>query len=95
MENQKLSLNEKIQKLISNYQELKEKYLTLIHEKEELEKTKDTLNQTLYEKNLKIEELEDLKSQVEKLTTKLNMYEQETEQAVTKIDDVLNQVLEL
>jgi len=36
MEN--MSLNEKIQKLIANFKDLKEKYLNLTQEKEELQK---------------------------------------------------------
>ena len=104
MEDQnRMSLNDKIQKLVNSYKILKQKHNVLSIEKEKLtEKGQqveeahaqamqqiDELKHTLSEKN---EEIEMLMEDNSRLNEKLANYENKTKNALEQLDDVLGQL---
>ncbi len=101
-----LSLDEKIQKLITKYSEIKEKYVALLNEKNEFIKNDKELKQLYSQNKEKIEdmeksisqqkdEIEFLRNENRSLRKQLEKYESNTKDALTKLDDVLNQIHEL
>jgi chromosome segregation ATPase len=102
-EQNRMSLNDKIQKLVNSYKILKQKYNVLSIEKEKLsEKTQqieqahatamqqiDGLKNQLAEKN---EEIEMLMEDNTRLNEKVSGYESKTKNALQQLDDVLGQL---
>ena len=93
----------KIQKLIDNYKELKEKYDTLVHDRDTIEASYMELDDnykqlketcTQLEDNLQAEkaEKERMISENETLNTRINEFDNVSKVAVSKIDLLLSQM---
>jgi len=101
-----LSLDEKIQKLIASFNEIKEKYAVLLEEKNELDKTNTEFKQLNSQNKEKIEEMEKtinqqkdevefLRNENRTLRKQVENYECNTNDALSKLDNVLGQIQEL
>ncbi len=101
-----LSLDEKIQKLINSYTEIKSKYADAIVAKTELEKQNTILSEFKNENEDKLlrlvesdskqkEEIEFLKNENRNLRDQLDDYNNKMKEASTKIDSIFNQLNDL
>ncbi len=101
-----LSLDEKIQKLINNYTELKNKYANLVLEKAELEKLNTSLSEFKSENSGKLEELQSssnkqkeevefLRNENRNLREELEKHENKMKEASSKLDSIFNQLNDL
>lgn len=105
-ESRELSLDEKVQKLINNYTRLKSKYADLVVEKAELEKKNSELSVKFDADNGRSEQLTEqlahlqdenslLKSELDKLQSRIKQLEHNNLEAASKIDNILGQIDEL
>lgn len=104
MENQQMTgLDEKIQRLINNYTNLKNKYAELIIEKADLEQSNRDLTEYKLENSEKLRQmdatnnmqkanLQELQEDNSRLQDQLYKYENKTKEALSKIDSILNQI---
>jgi len=104
MENQQMTgLDEKIQKLINNYTNLKNKYAELIIEKADLEQSNRDLTEYKLENSEKLRQmdatnnmqkanLQEMQEDNSRLHDQLLKYENKTKEALSKIDSILNQI---
>jgi len=101
-----LSLDEKIQKLINNYTELKTKYADLVVQKAEMEKTNSELSEFKSLNNGKLEELQEsfnkqqeeiefLRNENRNLRSQTEKYENKMKEASSKIDSIFGQLSDL
>lgn len=101
-----LSLDEKIQKLINSYTEIKSKYADAVVTNSELRKQNESLSEFKQENEDKLvlliesdtkqkEEIEFLKNENKKLRDQLNEYNSKMQEASTKIDSIFNQLNDL
>jgi len=101
-----LNLDEKIQKLINSYTEIKSKYADAIVAKTELEKQNIILSEFKNENEDKLlrlvesdskqkEEVEFLKNENRNLRNQLDEYNNKMKEASTKIDSIFNQLNDL
>ena len=101
-----LNLDEKIQKLINSYTEIKSKYADAIVAKTELEKQNTILSEFKNENEDKLlrlvesdskqkEEVEFLKNENRNLRDQLDDYNNKMKEASTKIDSIFNQLNDL
>ena len=101
-----LNLDEKIQKLINSYTEIKSKYADAIVAKTELEKQNAILSEFKNENEDKLlrlvesdskqkEEVEFLKNENRNLRNQLDDYNNKMKEASTKIDSIFNQLNDL
>jgi len=101
-----LSLDEKIQKLINSYTEIKSKYADAVVANSELKKQNESLSEFKQENEDKLvllvesdskqkEEIEFLKNENKKLREQLNEYNSKMQEASTKIDSIFNQLNDL
>lgn len=103
---QQLSLDDKIQKLINNYTELKNKYANLMLEKAELEKNLNDLSNFKNTNSGKLEELESsnikqkeeiefLRTENQKLREQIQQYDSRMKEASSRLDSVFDQLNDL
>ena len=101
-----LSLDDKIQKLINGYTEIKSKYADAIVAKTELEKQNAVLSEFKNDNEEKLlrlvesdskqrEEIEFLKTENRNLHDQLDDYNNKMKEASTKIDSIFNQLNDL
>ncbi len=101
-----VSLDEKIQKLINVYTEIKSKYADAVVANTELEKQNTALSEFKNENEEKLlqlvesdskqrEEVEFLKAENRKLRDQLDEYNNKMKEASTKIDSIFNQLNDL
>ncbi|MCK5051316.1 MAG: hypothetical protein KAS53_06250 [Candidatus Cloacimonetes bacterium] len=101
-----LSLDEKIQKLINGYTEIKSKYADAVIANTELKNQNATLSEFKNENEEKllrlvesdrkqIEEIEFLKTENRNLRDQLDDYNNKMKEASTKIDSIFNQLNDL
>ena len=101
-----VSLDEKIQKLINGYTEIKSKYADAVVANTELEKQNTALSEFKNENEEKLlrliesdtkqrEEVEFLKAENRKLRDQLDEYNNKMKEASTKIDSIFNQLNDL
>lgn len=101
-----MNLDEKIQKLINNYTELKNKYANLIMENANLEKELNDLNEFKTINSLKVMELESscqkqtdeiefLRSENKGLRSQVESYDTKMKEASSKIDSIFDQLKDL
>ena len=101
-----LSLDEKIQKLINGYTEIKSKYADAVIASTELQKQNTALSEFKNENEGKLlrlvesdskqrEEIEFLKTENRNLRDQLDEYNNKMKEASTKIDNIFNQLNDL
>ncbi|RLC53966.1 MAG: hypothetical protein DRH79_02110 [Candidatus Cloacimonadota bacterium] len=101
-----LNLDEKIQKLINNYTELKNKYADLVIANAELEKeladlrNYKTINSTKLMEleastNKQSEEIEFLREENKSLRSQVDNYDNKMKEASTKIDSIFDQLKDI
>jgi predicted nuclease with TOPRIM domain len=101
-----LNLDEKIQKLINGYTEIKSRYADAVVAKTELEKQNAILSEFKNENEEKLlrliesdskqrEEVEFLKNENRNLRDQLDEYNDKMKEASTKIDSIFNQLNDL
>ena len=105
-ERQHLSLDDKIQRLINNYTELKNKYANVVLEKAELERNLNDLSNFKTTNSGRLEELETsnikqkedidfLREENKKLREQLESYDNKMKEASSKIDNIFDQMNDL
>ncbi len=104
MENQQITgLDGKIQKLINNYTNLKNKYAELLIQKADLEQSNRDLTEYKLEHSEKLRQMEatndlqrtnivDLREENSRIQEQLQKYENKTKDALSKIDSILSQI---
>lgn len=101
-----LSLDEKIQKLINSYTEIKSKYADTVVANSELRKQNETLSEFKQENEERLlnliesdkkqkEEIEFLKRENKNLREQVSDYNSKMNEASTKIDSIFNQLNDL
>jgi chromosome segregation ATPase len=101
-----LNLDEKIQKLINNYTELKNKYANLVLSNAELEKELDELRNYKTINGTKLmeletsshkqsEEIEFLRDENKSLRIQVDNYDNKMKEASTKIDSIFDQLKDI
>ncbi len=101
-----LNLDEKIQKLINNYTELKNKYANLVIANAELEKELSELRNYKTTNSTKLmeleasshkqsEEIEFLRDENKSLRSQVDNYDNKMKEASTKIDSIFDQLKDI